>query len=145
MPLVVLLFLAASLTAILGVHPEGQEVEEGQLYEAVFEELPFLKPKSENIAKKENVNPANWLSVPSKESSSGTLKRNLKGNQAAGLQSINQDYSPFLKTSTSPSPTPASTLSRLARSPYSSLCPSDRTSTLGRPEPPRYLGSTNTN
>jgi hypothetical protein len=31
-PLVLLLILAAILTAILGVHPEGAETEEGQVF-----------------------------------------------------------------------------------------------------------------
>nr|CAG4641639.1 EOG090X04W0 [Eurycercus lamellatus] len=44
-PLVILLVLTALLTAILGVHPEGSETEEGQLYEGVFEELLFVKSK----------------------------------------------------------------------------------------------------
>lgn len=39
LPLILLLLLAAILTAILGVHPEGSEVEEGQ----VKLELIFFK------------------------------------------------------------------------------------------------------
>nr|CAG4646205.1 EOG090X04W0 [Macrothrix elegans] len=54
-PVVILLLLAALLTAVLGVHPEGGETEEGQLYEAMFEELNFLKTNTGAVvADKEN-------------------------------------------------------------------------------------------
>lgn len=71
----------------------------------------------------------------------GRIKRNPIYDSMAEYNT--RGSSPFLMSSgSSPSPTPVSTLSRsVIPSPRSTLGPSERTSTLGRPEPPRYTGS----
>nr|CAG4649275.1 EOG090X04W0 [Scapholeberis mucronata]SVE93574.1 EOG090X04W0 [Scapholeberis mucronata] len=151
-PLVLLLILVALLTAILGVHPEGEEPEEGQLYEGMFEELPFLKSK-QNQEATPRIDTEISTGVPSKYSRSresttptaslGRVKRNPLYDSM--VEQVARGSSPFLLSSGStPSPTPVSTLSRsVITSPRSTLGPSERTSTIGRPEPPRYIGSLN--
>nr|SVE75080.1 EOG090X04W0 [Daphnia dolichocephala] len=139
-PLVVLLLLAALLTAILGVHPEGAETEQGQLYEAVFEELPFLKPKQETgTAKPQITEISSRHARESATPSLGRVKRNPLYDSLIG-ESGTRGSSPFLMSSASSAiPTPVSTLSRPAfPSPRSTLGPSQRASTMGRPEPPPY-------
>ncbi|XP_032782919.2 epsilon-sarcoglycan [Daphnia magna] len=140
-PLVVLLLLAAVLTAILGVHPEGAETEEGQLYEAVFEELPFLKAKQETGTLKPQVSNevSSRRTLESATLSLGRVKRNPLYDSLMG-ESGTRGSSPFLMSSGSSAlPTPVSTLSRPAfPTPRSTLGQSERASTLGRPEPPPY-------
>nr|SVE73512.1 EOG090X04W0 [Daphnia atkinsoni] len=144
-PLVVLLLLAALLTAILGIHPEGAETEEGQLYEAVFEELPFLKTKQEAATLKPDI--SNEVSLrrtrDSTTPSMGRVKRNPLYDSLMG-ESGTRGSSPFLMSSGSSAlPTPVSTLSRPALpTPRSTIGQSERASTLGRPEPPPYNGGT---
>nr|CAG4636955.1 EOG090X04W0 [Ceriodaphnia reticulata]SVE72893.1 EOG090X04W0 [Ceriodaphnia reticulata] len=144
-PLVVLLLLAALLTAVLGVHPEGAETEEGQLYEGVFEELPFLKPKQEMIPAPQINSEISTMprlkATRACESTTPSLSR-VKRNPLydSMVESVTRGSSPFLMSSgSSPSPTPVSTLSRSAfPTPRSTLGQPERISTLGRPEPPPY-------
>nr|CAH0110003.1 unnamed protein product [Daphnia galeata] len=139
-PLVLLLLLAALLTAILGVHPEGAETEEGQLYEAAFEELPFLKPKQETGTQKPPI--SNEISTKlireSRTPSLGRVKRNPLYDSVMG-DTATRGSSPFLMSSgSSAMPTPVSTLSRPGFPTPRSTLFCERASTLGRPEPPRY-------
>nr|CAG4642465.1 EOG090X04W0 [Evadne anonyx] len=140
-PIVILLILVGVLTAILGVHPEGKEPEEGFLYEAVFEELPFLHTKEKaTTVEKEEMLEMNRRLNRSGHSVTPPLKRNNPLFDSLA-ESTTLDSSPFLMSSTSPSPTPASTLSRSAYPTLrSTLNRSERSSTLGRPEPPPYYG-----
>lgn len=141
-PIVILLILVGVLTAILGVHPEGKETEEGLLYEAVFEDLPFLNSKDKpKTVEKEEILEMNRRLGRTGRSVSPPLKRNNPLFDSLA-DSTTRDSSPFLMSSTSPSPTPASTLSRSAYPTLrSTLNRSDRASTLGRPEPPPYYGA----
>jgi hypothetical protein len=162
---VLLLLLAALLTAILGVHPEGAETEEGQvlfslhriiaqqtkhnffffffflqLYEAAFEELPFLKPKQETGTQKPPI--SNEISTKlireSRTPSLGRVKRNPLYDSVMG-DTATRGSSPFLMSSgSSAMPTPVSTLSRPGFPTPRSTLFCERASTLGRPEPPRY-------
>nr|SVE85451.1 EOG090X04W0 [Daphnia pulicaria] len=142
-PLVLLLILAALLTAILGVHPEGAETEEGQLYEAAFEELPFLKSKQETGTLKPTGQISNEISTKlirdSRTPSLGRVKRNPLYDSVIG-ESATRGSSPFLMSSNSSAmPTPVSTLSRPTfPTPRSTTLLSERSSTLGRREPPPY-------
>jgi len=140
-PIVILLILVGVLTAILGVHPEGKETEEGLLYEAVFEELPFLNTKDKPKAtEKEEMLEMNRRLGRAGHSVTPPLKRNNPLFDSLA-ESATRDSSPFLMSSASASPTPVSTLSRSAYPTLrSTLGRSERTSTLGRPEPPPYYG-----
>nr|SVE74138.1 EOG090X04W0 [Daphnia barbata] len=143
-PVVVLLLLVALLTAILGVHPEGAETEQGQLYEAVFEELPFLNPKQQTgTAKPQITEISSRHARESATPSLGRVKRNPLYDSLIG-ECGTRGSSPFLMSSASSAiPTPVSTLSRPAfPSPRSTLGPSQRASTIGRPEPPPYACGT---
>ena len=163
--MVLLLLLAALLTAILGVHPEGAETEEGQvffslrriiaqqtkhnffffffflqLYEAAFEELPFLKPKQEIGTQKPSI--SNEISTKlireSRTPSLGRVKRNPLYDSVMG-ETATRGSSPFLMSSgSSAMQTPVSTLSRPGFPTPRSTLFSERASTLGRPEPPPY-------
>nr|CAG4643160.1 EOG090X04W0 [Ilyocryptus agilis] len=155
-PLVVLLILAAVLTMILGIHPEGAETEEGQLYEGVFEEMPFLKAKTQT----ETSGKAASSEIPTRtiqamsslprasDSTTPTLSR-VKRNQFYDpmmMDSTVRGSSPFLMSSTSSPPhSPVSTLTRSVYPTTTRSTPGaaswDRGSTLGRPEPPPYCGS----
>nr|CAG4648616.1 EOG090X04W0 [Polyphemus pediculus] len=144
-PVMLLLVLVGLLTAILGIHPEGEVTEEGLLYEGVFEELPFLnsKPKKVSSAGNEELisSPLNKNHIRARNSESPSIpsaKRNIHLFDSMA-ESATRDSSPFLMSSISASATPASTLSRSAfPTPRSTLAPSERASTLGRPEPPPY-------
>nr|CAG4638401.1 EOG090X04W0 [Cyclestheria hislopi] len=146
-PLIVLLILTGLLTAILGVHPEGKETAEGQLYEGVFEEFPCLKNRIEGTKNQADAQQTHTMLTPSRTRESVTpihLRPNANLGYDLTIDSITRGFSPFLLNSPSatPSPTPGSTLSHSAvTTPHSTLWHSDRTSTLGRPEPPPYLGS----
>jgi len=140
-PIVILLILVGLLTAILGVHPEGEEIEEGLLYEGVFEELPFLNTKDKPaMVEKEEMLEMDRRLYRAGRSVTPPLKRNNPLFDSLA-ETATRDSSPFLMSSTSPSPTPASTLSRSAYPTLrSTLGHSERASTLGRPEPPPYYG-----
>lgn len=164
-PLVLLLILAALLTAILGVHPEGSEAEEGQLYEVAFEELPFVKSKKDITAgtatRASSCAPSEFsqqlrASVPRTintmgrnaiESNSASLGRGTNRRHPlygpTVMESVTRGSSPFLMSSASPSPTPVSTLSRSAyrtgsRPGTIGRAGSEQPGTLGRPRPPPY-------
>ena len=142
-PLVILLLLTGLLTAVVGVHPEGKETQEGQLYEGVFEEMPCLKNRMEPSDRKAGTSAKTKLNIPSNRDSTTPSINRLKMNVPYDIQleSTTRGSSPFVMVSTSPSQTPGSTLSRSAvHTPYSAVTYSDRTSTLGRREPPPYVG-----
>ena len=146
MPIIILLILVGVLTAILGVHPEGKETAEGLLYEAVFEELPFFnsKPKPSSLEKEEILECNRRLGHTRHSDTPSLTRTTLKRNNHL-FDSVNEsgtrDSSPFLMSSSTPSPTPGSTLSRSAFPTLrSTLGRSERTSTMGRPDPPLYYG-----
>nr|CAG4640806.1 EOG090X04W0 [Eulimnadia texana] len=136
-PLIVMLVIVGFLTAVLGIHPEGQEVVEGQLYEAVFEELPFLKANKSNVPKEakkpetKNVNEKEVGPFPAAAFKTTGITSGLTGSLQRG--------SPFLMSSNPGSP--SSTLNRSVTTPRSTLRRDGRGSTLGRPEPPPYTGT----
>lgn len=168
----ILLILAGLLTAVLGVHPEGSETEEGevrvfsiftsrrlhlsasQLYEAVFEELPFFKPKHTTVTastEKAELSSSDFPAQQAKaaklgETNTQSLNR-IKRNPflESTLESAGRDSSPFLmSTGSSPAPTPMSTLNRPNQLFRPANVGSERNSTLGtlgRPEPPPYTGT----
>nr|CAG4647846.1 EOG090X04W0 [Moina brachiata]SVE92969.1 EOG090X04W0 [Moina brachiata] len=151
-PLMILLILSGLLTAVLGVHPEGSVTEEGQLYEAVFEELPFFKPKNSTVttAAEKLELPASGLSLlqtkttklgDSNTPSLSRIKRNPLYESAT--DSGARDSSPFLMSGgSSPLPTPMSTLNRSANQIFRpTIVALEKAGTLSRPEPPPYTGT----
>lgn len=90
------------------------------------------------------VTAAHAKNVRARESTTPSLgrgKRNPLYNSM--VDSVTRGSSPFLmSTGSTPSPTPISTLTRSAYPTLrSTLGPSERASTLGRPEPPPYCGT----
>nr|CAG4650104.1 EOG090X04W0 [Sida crystallina] len=145
-PLIILLVLTGLLTAVIGVHPEGRETQDGQLYEGVFEEMPLPCVKNRMLPSgrtKSQISERTKLTLARSRDSTTPSINMLKMNSPfdSNLESTTRGSSPFIMASHSPSPTPASTLSRSAgQTAHSSLAYSDRTSTLGRREPPPYVG-----
>ena len=108
---------------------------------------PGLGGKSSSIPASSRTSISNTASL-SRGVNNGTssIRRN-HPLYAPTMESVNRGSSPFLLTSATP--TPMSTLSRSAYRPESRsgtlnrLGPSERASTLGRPEPPPYSATVN--
>jgi len=140
-PIITLLVLTGLLTTVIGVHPEGKETQEGQLFEGVFEEMaPCLKRHLEPVSDRLQ-HDVSCKFVRNRDSVTPSIVL-LKANATTvkNFESTTRGSSPFIMPSLTPTPT--STLSRstaIAPNPYGHVTTSDRTCTVGRREPPPYV------